>query len=35
MGDCLQPIPNDIHKQFDAILAEKGVSVSLRDDNRK
>ena len=35
MEICMQPIPDDILKQFDAVLAEKAVPVSLRDDYRK
>ena len=31
----MQPIPDDILKQFNAVLDEKGVSSSLRDDYRK
>jgi hypothetical protein len=31
----MQPIPDDILKQFDAVLAEKTVPVSVRDDYRK
>jgi hypothetical protein len=31
----LQPIPDDILKQFDAVLGKKAVSVSLRDDYRQ
>jgi hypothetical protein len=29
------PFPDDILKQFDAVLEEKAVPVSLRDDSRK
>jgi hypothetical protein len=31
----MEPIPNDILKQFDAVLEEKTISVSLRDNYRK
>jgi integron integrase len=31
----MQPIPDDILKQFNTVLAEKAVPVSLRDDYRK
>jgi integron integrase len=31
----MQPIPDDILKQFDAVLEEKAVAVSLRDGYRK
>jgi hypothetical protein len=31
----MQPIPEDILKQFDAVLEQKAVPPSLRDDYRK
>jgi hypothetical protein len=31
----MQPIPDDILKQFNAVLDEKAVPSSLRDDYRK
>src|SRR6266498_717557 len=33
--ECMQPIPDDILRQFDAVLSEKAVPVSLRDNYRK
>ena len=34
-GIPMQPIPDDILKQFNAVLEQKAVSSSLRDDYRK